>query len=357
MDALTWHQALLAPPTPPPQPMSRSAYMTLGPTERTAWAVHVQAWVGGALFTVPEVQALIEEVVARFEANRASPPGPKTIVGLTGPYGVGKSTMLFQLARHLYPNLVSEPSPNRLPEWEPRDGVRARHTPIVKIQLRSSAKLAAVYSWILDAGDANILGTRVTLEARVTHMLTSFGVVLFMLDDVHKLVETQAASRDIIEALHTLNTLIGEQGGTTMLVGSNIDDHLVLRHPQIEGRLHKLTMTPHSISTEDGRTSWQQLLLHVESVCLPYLPGAKPGFLARQLPVYLHVRTQGYMQDLQDLIKRGVRLALERGTASLDKPLLEGITLSQRAQAAETLIRSAHTRNRPRGSLASKASA
>ena len=232
-------------------------------------------------------------------------------------------------------------------------GVTHDHVPIMWVQLQAGSTLKILFTALLDFLRFPLHGTSGLLASRALRALSRAGVQLLVLDDVHKLRETQQASRDIIDALHTINTTVGEAGGTLCLVGSELQRRTLLNHPQIDSRLKQFTLDPFTIGDEMGRRTWQTFLTGVEERCLRYLPEARPGFLARDLPVYLHARTQGHMQDIQQLIKDGLHLALDQGAPTIDRSILDDVRLSQRAQRAEALLRSTP---KPTTDVAKKAS-
>lgn len=264
--------------------------------------------------------------------------GAKEILGIDGPYGVGKTSMIFALSRRIYPSYVSKPLAGEVPTWAPVPGVVHDRVPIMWVQLQAHASLKVLYGSILDFLRFPIHGTGGVLASRVFRALDRFDVRLMILDDVHKLRETQQASRDIIDALHTLNTNVGERGGTLCLVGSDMTNRTLLHHPQIDSRLKTYHLDPFEITTNEGKRAWQGFLRGVEDLSLPYLPGQQSGFLSRVLPAYLYARTQGHMQDVQQLLKEGFRHAVTNGTP-MDRDVFDQIPLSERASRAEALLR------------------
>lgn len=341
MDALDWHNLLVAPPPPAPTPRSAAMLARLSQTGRDHYASAVSAWFGAQCFDSPPVDVLVERMLERIEVNQHSPIGAKEIISLDGPYGVGKTTLIHGLAKRLYPRLTRDTTIGTVPSWTPQPGVTHDQVPIMWVQLQAKATLNVAYTSILDFLRFPVHGTGGVLASRTFRALARFGVRILILDDVHKLRESQQASRDIIDALHTINTALGEHGGTLCLVGSELGQRTLLEHPQLVSRLKSFHLGPFTITSDHDKRVWQQFLRGVEGQCLPYLANTAPGFLAQQLPVYVHARTQGHMQDVQQLVKDAVRLAVLSGEGTIDRVLLEEIALSERAQRAEALLRSA----------------
>ncbi|GAA0344637.1 conserved protein of unknown function [Micropruina glycogenica] len=336
MDALTWHNLLSTPtekrpPKPAGQPPMRAVDASNHPES-------VAAWFASQWFTSPLVDGAVDSLMGRISVNSQGLIGAKEILAVDGPYGVGKTSLIFDLSRRLYPGFVAKARPGAVPTWTPIPGVTHDRVPIMWVQLQAFASLKVLYGSILDFLRFPVHGTGGILASRVFRALDRFDVRLLILDDVHKLRESQQASRDIIDALHTLNTNVGERGGTLCLVGSDMTQRTLLHHPQIDSRLKTFHLDPFEITTDDGKRDWQRFLRDVENLCRPFLPDHETGFLYRTLPAYLYARTQGHMQDIQQLLKEGFRRAIT-AQQSMDRDLLDTVPLSERASRAEALLR------------------
>lgn len=346
MNARSWHQLLTNPGSAAPAPLSWAQVQRLSAHERALYARRVADWFGQVWFDSPLVDAVIGQIGRRIEANQRSPVGPKEIVAIDGPYGVGKTSTILKLARALYPDYVTEPNSDSMPTWAPEAGIVHDLVPVMWVQLQAGSSLKTLYGSLLDFVRYPLPGTSGVLASRALRALDAFGVRVMILDDVHKLRESQQASRDIIDALHTINTRLGEQGGTLCLVGSEMEKRTLLNHPQIDSRLKTYHLTPFSIDTHPAQVTWQRFLRGIENVCAPYLAGNRPGFLANELPAHIHARTQGFMQDIQQLLKDAVHLALASAELVVTADTIDQIRLSERAQRAESLLHSAQLRTR-----------
>lgn len=339
MDALTWHNLLSTPSAP--RPTSKTASPALRPEDASEHGESVAAWFASQWFTSPLVDMVVGSLTQRITLNSQGLFGAKEILSVDGPYGVGKTSLIFDLSRRLYPALVPKARPGAVPTWTPVPGVTHDRVPIMWVQLQAFASLKVLYGSILDFLRFPVHGTGGILASRVFRALDRFDVRLLILDDVHKLRESQQASRDIIDALHTLNTNVGERGGTLCLVGSDMTQRTLLHHPQIDSRLKTFHLDPFEITTDDGKRDWQRFLRGVEDLCRPFLADQKAGFLYRTLPAYVYARTQGHMQDVQQLLKEGFRRAVT-DHQPMDRDLLDAVPLSARASRAEALLRTAH---------------
>lgn len=224
MDALGWHRLLTAPSIPPPTGMSPARYRRLTTPERLAHADSVADWFGTVVFDSPLVGTVTSQMLDRFRVNSRSPVGAKEIVAVDGPFGVGKTTLIHGVARRSYRGLVTGPTDARVPTWTPEVGVTHDFVPVMWVQLQAGSSLKTLYTSILAFLRFPLHGAGGVLASRALRALTRFGVQLLILDDVHKLRETQQASRDIIDALHTINTTLGGRGGTLCLIGKRDGD-------------------------------------------------------------------------------------------------------------------------------------
>lgn len=340
MHAGAWHRLLIARPVEAPAPLTAAKLDRLNQRARDEYAQAVSDWFAQEWFASDLVDGVIAGATARIEANRRSPIGAKEIVAIHGPYGVGKTSTILRLSRTLYPHYVRG---EEFPSWCPDVGIVHDLVPVMWVQLQAGSTLKTLYGSLLDFLRFPVHGTGNALASRALSALARFGVQVLILDDVHKLRESQQASRDIIDALHTINTSVGERGGTLCLVGSEMEQRALLNHPQIDSRLKTMHLPPFTVGQHADRVLWQKFLRGVEDLCGPYLPGNEPGFLALDLPAYIHARTQGFMQDVQQLLKDGMRVALAEQVPALNRGILARTQLSERAQRAEALLRSKPT--------------
>lgn len=148
MDALTWHNLLSTPtekrpPKPAGQPPMRAVDASNHPES-------VAAWFASQWFTSPLVDGAVDSLMGRISVNSQGLIGAKEILAVDGPYGVGKTSLIFDLSRRLYPGFVAKARPGAVPTWTPIPGVTHDRVPIMWVQLQAFASLKVLYGSILD---------------------------------------------------------------------------------------------------------------------------------------------------------------------------------------------------------------
>lgn len=342
MDARRWHHQCMTDPPSRPTAISIQQATAMTPAERKRYAAQVQWWMRQRSLETPELQSLAEALTAAEEANRHTPPGAKQILAVSGPNGVGKSTLMRSWAAARYREWIrdeTEASNEGIPIWRPAEFTECDIIPVCWINLHSAARVKDLNSQILDflglpSKDVTSVQTGRIIRAWVRHRTR-----LLVIDDVHLLKLTEKIGRDVLDHLKHLNTELGELGGTVILIGANLDGSRLVADPQIAARLEAHHLTPHTIATKTGKRRWQQLLEYQERALAPLLPLSTPGSLHVELAGELWKRTQGYLGDLKLVLAAGTDAAITNGTYRIAAADIRGTRLSARAEhQASTLI-------------------
>lgn len=331
MDAHDWHQQATTAPTPWPDPLDPQTITALSATRRTAYLRRLGAALEGALVETDDTARVAAHLDAVVATNRLRPPGAMQMAALTAPYTAGKSTLVKQWAAALYRDAVGDQAREARPTWSPRPHITADLIPVVYVTLRAASTVKDVNAQLLLFLGYPPEGLARTTTTRVLHALKMHGVRLVIVDDAHMLRATNALGRQVLDYVKFLNTELGEQHGTVVLVGAHLETTTILDDPQIRGRLTLVTLAPYGIETTEQRRTWQRFLKAAEKRALPYLPGCDPGLFSRVLPEPTWQCTQGYVGDTTTLIARAVMDAVHDGRTDITPGHLDTVPLSERA--------------------------
>lgn len=331
MDAHDWHEQATTAPTSWPDPLDPQTITALSATRRTAYLRRLREALEGSLVATEDTARVAAHLDGVVATNRLRPPGAMQMAALSAPYTTGKSTLVKQWAAALYRDAVGDQAGTDRPTWSPRPNITADLIPVVYVTLRAASTVKDVNAQLLLFLGYPPEGLARTTTTRVLHALKMHGVRLIIVDDAHMLRATNALGRQVLDYVKFLNTELGEQHGTVVLVGAHLESTTILDDPQIRGRLTLVTLAPYAIETTDQRRTWQRFLKAAEAPALRYLPGADPGLFSRVLPEPTWQRTQGYVGDTTTLIARAVLAAVDDGRNEITRAHLDTISLSERS--------------------------
>lgn len=337
MKAADWHQ--FARHTGPQPPVVRTvsdlrtmparrleAYIE----ERNAWLQYVQIpWAAGV-----RAQKRIDRIV---KDNALRAPGAKNVVAVTAKHTAGKSTQVRAWANRFYRETLGpefdDPTP---PTWRPRPGVRAQDVPVCWIDL-GSGKIRLFTTQVLSFFGYPTNGLIPDLIARFSDVVENHRLKLLVVDDINMLQLGDRDARQVLDHLKHINTVLGQHGGSLVLVGRRESNSLVYTDPQLAGRLHVIQLETFR-SEPEHRAEWQEFLHGAEQVLLPYLPAAEPGLLPGSLAPDIWRRTQGFMGDTVDLLRQVMQMAAEDGSWTIRKSHVAAALLSERAKTEESVL-------------------
>lgn len=107
---------------------------------------------------------------------------------------------------------------------------------------------------------------------------------------------------------------------------------------QTARRTTRLDLAPFTVTSEEGREHWHQLLLAIEKRIV--LADKRPGMIAEHLCDYLYARSTGHIGSLMTLISRGCLRAARGGEENLTAELLDSVKIDA---ASEQARREMHT--------------
>lgn len=219
--------------------------------------------------------------------------------------------------------------------WAPEPGIEADLCPVVWVNLHSSARIKEFDAQFLEFFGLPGEGVARNLSNRMIRAAARHGVKVLVVDDAHLLKTNWKGGRDVLDHVKHVNTELGEQGASIVLVGANLAGGEIVTDPQIAGRLRLVSLPTYELGTSAERTRWQRLLADVEDKILPHLPEGKPGMLEADLAGMVWKRTQGYIGDLARLVAEATINANSDGTHSINARHIAAVPLSVRAESGE----------------------
>lgn len=340
MDAYQWHRQCLESEPREPARRTKQQWTRLCDRELEECRGELRRWIRTLNIDTPEFEGIETTLTAVVDANSETPPGAKQLVAVTGPNALGKSTLVKRWARNRYRNWIPSEvaEQDSLPVWTPSPDVEADLCPVVWVNLHSSARIKEFDAQFLEFFGLPGEGVARSLSTRVIRAAARHGVKVLVVDDAHLLKTNWKGGRDVLDHVKHINTELGEQGASIVLVGANLSGGDIVTDPQIAGRLRLITLPTYGLDTSADRTRWQQLLADVEDKVLPHLPDGRPGMLESELAGTLWKRTQGYVGDLARLIAEATINANADGTHSISSGHIAAVPLSARAESGEEYL-------------------
>lgn len=334
MDSRCWHDWCISAPPAEPAPLTLKQWNALGDTPRRSHIKQLRRWLRQSYFETTQFNAVTKRLNAIVEFNSETLPGAKQIAVITGPNTIGKSAFVMNWARQCYLGWTEHASVGAggYPVWYPTPDVECDLCPVVIFNLQEDAQVKALESQVLDfhrlpSDSTAHATTRSAIKAVIRHRAQ-----VVVIDDVNLLRTEWGRTRPVLDHIKFLNTVLGETNASLVLVGANLLGGGLLNDPQIQGRSKTILVTQYEIDEPDEQRAWQRVIRDIEKQLLPHLPAGRPGMLYRDLAGEIWFRTQGYFQDLKELICEATLAATDDGTHRIVRAHLDAVTLSDRAE-------------------------
>lgn len=348
MDAHQWHHQATAKPRADVPALTQHQLRRATESTRENYAGAVRRSLRSIPLTSPKHERLAAALDGALEQIEDELAGARTILSLSAPYGVGKSSLIKHWAQGLYRDWLGDQPGQDLPEWSPASGVTADWVPVVYVTLMARSNARALYSAVLAYLGYPTQGVSRDVTLWTTRAIGTHGVRVIIVDDAHMLTTEKATGRATLDALKQVNTELGELGGTLVLVGANLTGGVALSDPQIRARLLEHTLEAYDLRSRAGIGQWQELLARAEVQLRPFLPDLPEGALPSTFGATIYKRTQGYVGDTHTLIAGATAHALLHGRTDLARDDWAAVRLSQRAQDGEALLGNATASSRER---------
>ncbi|AEV73312.1 hypothetical protein MycrhN_2731 [Mycolicibacterium rhodesiae NBB3] len=329
MNAAEFHRLSTQASPPEPAHLSVRQWEALSVEHRAAHLAALEKWLGHLWIDIGDLQQVCDVMTAIVRKNATSWPGAKRILGLSGPFAIGKTTLIQRWAGERYNAWTADCAHDRRgrPVYYTTD---CEHdlNPVVWAGLASKAKATDVNAEILHYHGLPGKDSHKAFDAMKRHRTR-----VLVLDDVHFLATTAAWGREVLDHLKRLNSELGYLNATLLVVGANLEDGSLAHDPQIRARL-KLQHYPTYPKPDDRpeQQRWQRVVRELEDMVLPHLPNGKRGMLFMQLAGELHYRTQGFLGDLTELVAEATLAAVADGSFAVALRHLDGVVLSERAE-------------------------
>jgi len=340
MDARLWHQQARMTPPPAPQRLSLKELRNLTGAPKAEYLRRRRRWLSGLQFTFDEGLRATTQLTDLVDTNQLRPPGAKDVIGISAPFAVGKSTLVRSWAQGIYRDIIgSGINDPAQPTWQMGDGVVADHVPVAWLDMIAAAKIKAFNTQLLRFFGYPVHGAIRDLTDRIADAVDNHKLQLLIVDDANLLNFRHRDSRDVLDHLKHVNTLLGQRGASMVLVGADLENSPIAKDPQMAGRMRIIRLRPFNVDTENGVQDWQQFLFGIEQTVLPYLPAAEPHLLAGKLSPRIWRRTQGYVGDTVRLIADAAHLAALDDCWTIKATHLERVSLSERATTDQPIAR------------------
>jgi hypothetical protein len=338
-----WFARVDSPPRAVPPRYTRSQLDGLAGIERRRYDDQRAVWHAnlGPIIT-PQMQTLFDELDEIVQSNRQDGDRVRGSAVLSALPGLGKTTVAVCYGVRYHREQI-ELHGASTPEGHDR-------VPVVYLALTSSTTMRSLNSALCrffeHPGWAR--GNAALLADRATDCVLSCQTRLIIIDDVHFLDMNRRDGREVANHFKWLQSQFPV---TFLFVGVGILERQMLTEglgqadaalAQTARRWTALSLSPFEITTDQGRRTWQRLLLAVERDLV--LGDAFEGMLADQLSDYLFARSSGHFASLMTLITRACRRAIHTGTERLTTELLDQVRNDEAAEQARQELAAAFER-------------
>ncbi|WP_183114020.1 TniB family NTP-binding protein [Mycobacteroides abscessus] len=299
-----------------------------------------------------ELAAIADHMTAIIQTNARESPGAKTIIGVTGPNLIGKSTLAMRWARALYNNWIrgAELDRHGRPIIRLNQYCEVDLIPLIWIDLRDQSRNSTVDRKVLNYCGLPPGGNNDAISIAANNAAKRHQTRVVILDDVHFLWLNWKGGPQVLDHIKHLNTELGQIGATLVLVGANLKDTELVHDPQICGRLKLHTLDPYDVDANEAQQeTWQRAVKQIEDIVLPYLPAGEEGMLYTELVGELWYRSGGYLGYMTKLVIEATLAATCDRSHRITLEHLEAIELSHGAETArqERLKKSRNDRTAP----------
>ena len=350
MDAEHWHTWCTTPQVEEPPALTAQQWRRLASAEHESHVESIRKWLLQIYVETEELAAVGRRLAAIVDDNACTPPGAKTIVAVTGPYLIGKSTFMMRWGRDQYTRWIRDAE------------VDVRGRPIIHLNEHCEADLYPILWTDLPDRARNSTVDRETLHfcglppgvnndaisISANDAVTRHRTRVMVLDDVHFLWLQWSGGRQVLDHIKHINTSLGQDNATLILVGANLEDTELVHDPQIAGRLELFRIAPYDeVDDVAQQLAWQRAVKQIEDLVLPHLPAGKPGMLYTQLAGELWYRSGGYLGYMAKLVVQATLAATRDGTHRILRKHVDAIELSV---GAEDSCQERHLKKEPHDS-------
>jgi hypothetical protein len=317
--------------TQPPRLLAAAALAGLSGRERAGYDdVRRDYHCDLPLVSTPTIRQVIMTSRLLIQLNRHQVSARRGVI-ISGASGTGKTTALTQLGR-----THERHTRKRYP------GDRYR-LPVLYVTVPPAATPR-----MLAAEFARFLGLPIPARANITDIVNAVcataahtRVELVCVDELHNISLTTRAGAEVSDTLKYFSERLP---ATFIYAGIDIEAGGLFagtRGRQIAGRFTVLPAAPFAYGTPEQREVWRALIATLEG--LLRLHHHRAGTLVG-LDEYLYQRTTGMIGSLSQLVRGAALLAIEDGTETITRELLDTVPVDHAAEQATTATRRSHRR-------------
>lgn len=310
--------------------LTRAELDALTPAEREDYNEARSVWnANPSTVMTPQLHhahAAITQVMAtaRRDGDRL-----RSAVAIDAPPGLGKTTIATRFAREFHRQ--------QLRRHGPHTASGDLRVPVAYVPLSAGMTLKDLNRKLLRFYDhpAHEAATRAELGELAVRCASRCETRLIVLDDLHFI---DFHRQDGSNLANHLKWLANEIAATFIYVGVDLTERhfysegTLAHSAQIGRRTVRCNVDPFEITTPSGQRAWTTVLARLEQ---HYLLADKPptGMLTSLGPEIFR-RTQGHMASLLNLLDQACYRAVSTGTETIDRSVLEGITIDSAAETA-----------------------
>ncbi|MVO89275.1 AAA family ATPase [Streptomyces sp. p1417] len=329
-----------APRRSQPELLTRAELKKLSPEARAEYNRRRREWHAnlGPIKT-PQLSALHEDLWDIVDSNLQDGDKAKGAVAVDAFPGLGKTTSVLAFTREFHRREIAEEG-----EFTAQGNER---WPVCRVGLTGNTGMKDLNRALLEffGHPGRHRGTTAQLGQQALDCVLSCEVRLLVLDDLHFLKWRKTSG---IEVSNHLKWIANEFPVTLLKVGVGLAEKGLFSEGDTGGdttlaqtgrRTTRLDMPPFTITKENGRREWRQMLLALEKRIV--LADKHPGMLADDLSDYLFARSTGHIGSLMTLVNRGCQRAIRSGTERLDRDLLDRVKNDEASEAARRELEAA----------------
>lgn len=339
-----WRDFTAAPKRTAPELLSRAQIRRLSQAAADIYKRRRDDWHNNlGPFKTPQLAALHEDLWDVMDSNAQDGNHAKGAVALDGYPGLGKTTAVEAFGSEFHLREI-----RRHGEFTRAGDER---WPVCRIGMRGNTSMKdfnrAMCEFYAHPGRR---GSTEELGRRALDYVLQCETRLLIIDDLHFLHWQQHGG---IEINNHFKYITNDFPVTLVSIGIGLLERGVLMDDasyeevlaQTSRRTTVLEMTPYSLDTERQRREWRTLLTTIEQRLV--LGNKHIGMLAEDLSDYLYIRSSGHIGSLMELIRRGCTRAIRTGSETLNRKLLDMITIDSAAEKARKELAAAfRTRKR-----------
>ncbi|MBB4854031.1 hypothetical protein HNP40_001411 [Mycobacteroides chelonae] len=328
-----WRHMVERPDRMQPERLTRKQLDALSEDAREEYELHRRQWHAnlGPIKT-PQLSALHQDLWDIVDSNAQDGDKAKGAVAIDAFPGLGKTTAVLAFARDYHRREI------RTLGATTDSG--AERWPVCRVGLTGNTGMKEFNRAMIEffAHPGSTRGTAADYGRRALDCVLACEVRVLIVDDLHFLQWRNSSGIAISNhfkyianefPLTMIFIGVGLAARGLFSEGSSYEDAVLA---QTARRTTRLDLPPFTVTSEQGREHWHQLLLAIEKLIV--LADKRPGMIAEHLCDYLYARSTGHIGSLMTLINRGCLRAAREGQENLTIDLLNSVKIDTASEQA-----------------------